>query len=85
MPSKIVVMHHFNVCVSEVSNLSTLRGALFLMKGTVMYKYIDFLLAIVDLLNAIAIFIILMILAIMLPSFLTEVTNFISVIIQPYH
>ena len=50
-----------------------------------MYKVIDFLLAIVDLLNAIAIFIILMILAIMLPSFLTEVTNFISVIVQPYH
>jgi len=50
-----------------------------------MYKYIDFLLAVVDLLNAIAIFVILMILAIMLPSFITEVTHFITVIVQPYH
>jgi len=62
---------------------STLRGAHFLLKGPTMYKYIDFLLAIVDLLNAIAIFVVLMILAIMLPSFITEVTQFISIIVQP--
>jgi len=57
----------------------------FITERTDMYKVIDFLLAIVDLLNAIAIFIILMIFAIMLPSFITEVTNFITVIVQPYH
>jgi len=50
-----------------------------------MNTILDILLAIVDLFNAIAIFIILTILAIYLPSFLTEVTNFISVIVQPYH
>ena len=63
--------------------MSTLRGALFFQKGTVMYKVIDFILAIVDLLNAIAIFAILVIIAIMLPSFLGVVTDFLVIITSP--
>ena len=48
-----------------------------------MYKVIDFILAIVDLLNAIAIFAILVIIAIMLPSFLGVVTDFLVIITSP--
>ena len=48
-----------------------------------MYKVIDFLLAVFDLLNAVAIFAILVIIAIMLPSFLDVVTDFLVIITSP--